>query len=400
METAFALEAGFGAREVQTREDLARYLSRSLPGAYTTVVEDEVRSTATYVKSYVIEAHQDEEASIAERLTSVFGEVVPLRDRSLLRAVDAHGATYFVDLGNARYQVLHSIGKSEQTDGALRTLTEGEVSGFDHAWLPASLLRRTHRGRLTGFKFRYQTAVGGVLALEQDAVDLETGELRRDELSRSKFSMTVAEDVAAERELDDLLRLPVFRGRKALEQVQFRTENRDVPEEFVVNGVYSNGKIVGSGTSVGGHFLTIDALMTEYAAAIDRIEEEFAIGWVRAGEGYVLRGEPFVVRFPEDVRIVDLPAFVGSIFRSSRPFRLFGIPHGAGEGRIDVEAIDLHTGSQLSFEITPEWMRIFLPRGTCGNVIARLYTNLQHALSSDVRMTVGDALDVFAAAPR
>ena len=35
-----------------------------------------------------------------------------------------------------------------------------------------------------------------------------------------------------------------------------------------------------------------------------------------------------------------------------------------------------------------------------GNIIARLYTNLQHALSSDVRLAVGDDLDLFAATPR
>lgn len=396
METAFALETGFGEREVQTREDLARYLSRSLPGEYTTVVDDEVRSTATYVKSYLIEAYPDEQASIPQRLSSVFGGVVPLRDRSLLRAKDAEGLTYFVDLGHPRYQILHSIGKSEQTDRAFLALTEGEVAGFDHAWLPASLLGRAYRGRLTGFKFRYQTAVNGVVALEPEAVDDETGELRRGERGWSKFSMTVAEDATAEQEFTQLLLLPVFQGRKALEQVQFRAANHDVPEEYIVNGVYSYGKIVGSGTSVGGHFLTIDALLTEYAAVIERIEEEYAIGWVPAGDGHVLRGEPFIVRFPRDVRIVDLGAFAESLFRSSRPFRLFGIPHSVGEGRIDVEAIDLHTGSSLAFEITPEWMRVFLPRGSCGNIIARLYTNLQHALSSDVRLTVGDDLDLFA----
>jgi hypothetical protein len=398
METAFALEPGFGAREVQTREDLARYLSRSLPGDYRLVVDDEVRSTATYVKSYLIEAHPDEQASIPTRLAAVFPEVVPLRDRSLLRAADAMGAHYFVDIGHPRYQLLHSIDKSEKTDRAFLALTEGEVAGFDHAWLPGSLLGRSHRGRLTGFKFRYQTAVGGAVALDPEVGDSETGELGPEQRGGSRFNMTVAEDVSAERELARLLRLPVFQGRKALEQVQFRAVNEDAPGEFIVNGVYSYGKVVGSGSSVGGHFLTIDGLLSEYAAVIRRIEDEFAIGWVAARGGHVLKGEPFVVRFPEDVRVVDLGAFVESVFRSSRPFRLFGIPHSAGEGRIDVAAVDLHTGSPLSFEITPEWMRVYLPRGSCGNIIARLYTNLQHALSSEVRVTVGDDLDVFAAA--
>lgn len=60
------------------------------------------------------------------------------------------------------------------------------------------------------------------------------------------------------------------------------------------------------------------------------------------------------------------------------PFRLWGLPQMTGELTAEVEAVDLHVGQQLRFDITSEWMRIYLFAGGCGNSVARLASNLQH----------------------
>lgn len=398
MNTATPREAGSEAHDVQTRDDLAQYLSQSLPGDYKTLTGDaEVRNTSTFVKSYLIEAHHSREDPVADRLRLVFRDVARLRDASLMRATDKRGDTYFVDLRHPRFQVLHSIEVSSRTDQVFERLTGGEAAGFDHVWMPGGFLREMQRGHLTGFKFRYQTGVVGAVAIDPEDVDLETGERLPPIRGRSRFSMTVSEDATAEREYGRLLRQSAFRGRKALEQVQFMSVDDDDPADYIVNGVYSYGKVIGKGTSVGGHFLTVDAIIDAYARVITRIEEEFAVGWVPTVGGHALRGEPFVFWFPDDIEVTDLRSFADSLFSSGPPFRLFGIPHGARDERIDVEAIDLHSGDSLAFELTRNWMRVYLPRGACGNAIARLYANLQHALSSDMRLTVGNGdIDPFA----
>ncbi len=242
--------------------------------------------------------------------------------------------------------------------------------------------------------------MGGVEGIGPTEIDSETGEIRKSLRGWSKFSMEVAEDTSVEWEYDQLISQEIFRGRTALDKVQFRIVDEDNPSHQIVNGVYSYGKLVGYGTSVGLHFLTIDSVIAAYARVINRIEEEFAIGWVRTSTGHVLKGEPFIVHFPPSIEIVNLTAFAESLFRSVKPFRLFGIPHSSSNDRIDIEAIDLHTGDPLSVELTSEWMRIYLPRGSCGNIIARLFTNLQHSLSSDVRLSVGDNFDPFDTMPR
>lgn len=376
--------------EVQTREDLAQYLSASLPGDYTQPVgEGEVRNVATHVKSYLMEAHTDGQLPIQERLTRAFLEVARLEDSSLLR-VSRDNVFFFVDAGDPRFLVLHSTAPIKETDALFLKLTEPDMLGFDHAWLPGPFLNRNVRGALTGFKFRYETSVAGV---EVRRIDSSTGEILEPRQA-ARFSMSVADDQYAAQEYRNLIAADVFEGRKALEQVQFRAIDLDEPSDVIVNSIYSKGKLVGKGTSIAGHLFTVASLLDGYRNVIRSIEQEFAIGWVPAGGGLVHNGEPFVFRFPNDVAIVDLASFVESVFSSSLPFRLFGIPHRASDDRIDVEAIDLHTGDPLSFEIGRDWMRVFLPRGSCGNIIARLYTNLLHAMSAEIALTVG-GIDPF-----
>lgn len=49
-----------------------------------------------------------------------------------------------------------------------------------------------------------------------------------------------------------------------------------------------------------------------------------------------------------------------AFFSSSEPFRLWGIPQMTGEGTAEVEAVDLHVGQQLRFDVTSTWMRVYL----------------------------------------
>lgn len=102
------------------------------------------------------------------------------------------------------------------------------------------------------------------------------------------------------------------------------------------------------------------------------------------------------MKFSQDTEIHDLELFAKSIFRAARPFRLFGILHRVTDARLDVEAIDLHTGDEFSAELTREWMRVYLPRGSCGNVIARLFTNLLHSLDSNTNLFSGSGEVIFA----
>jgi hypothetical protein len=49
--------------------------------------------------------------------------------------------------------------------------------------------------------------------------------------------------------------------------------------------------------------------------------------------------------------------------------------------------VDLHTGDALDLELTPFFVRVYLTSSSCGNVLARLLTNLQHYHDARVELT-------------
>jgi hypothetical protein len=388
-------DRGIDPRDVRSRDDLVHYLSQSLTGEYRTVIgEDEIRSTSTLVKSYLIEMHRESVDPARGWLTQGFPEVTQLADRTLLRVFDRRGAVYFVDARNPRFQIVHTIDRVDQTDATMEKLTGSDSMGFDHAWMPANFLKAQNRGRLTGFAFRFEDAMPGILS-NVIKIDYETGEIHTDHTPRSRTALKVSEDAKAEVEYQNLLDSDAFRGRKPLEQIEFHAVDADQSSEYTISSIYSWGKIVTRGNWIGGHLATVDKLTENYERVISRIEDQYALGWVPQGQGYVHRGRPFEFRFPEGVEIDDLGGFAGTLFRTTKPFRLFGITHRRTDRRIDVAAVDLHSGDPISFEITPLWIRAYLPIGSCGNIIPRLYANLQKSVNSEIALDVEATDDPF-----
>lgn len=386
-------------REVQDRPGLARYLSQSLAHQYRVKSgDDEISQTSTFIKSYLVETHSPDPAVLRNEVAPWFKQTRTLRDQTLLHLVDRHDVSYFADARDSRFLLLHSIGQARYADEAFERLTDGRLRGFDRAWMPAPFLKRITHGVMTGFKFWYRQDTQGFTRSEDEltAIVEAEEEVTPSPRFRSSFRLDVVGQLHADRDLQEMSRAPILVGRKALEGITFR-EVDDLAGEINLS-TYAYGKMVGHGTSLNLYLSTTAATVRKYAATIRTIEDEHALGWERTNGVLVHRGAPFIIRFPSTLLIHDLQAMASSIFRPAKPFRLFGLFSRSDEGRVDVEAIDLHTGDPLSVEITAKWMRVYLPRGSCGNVVARLYTNLQHTLHSDIDLVTGSGMDLFAGA--
>ena len=381
---------------VRNRESLVRYLSQSLTGDYRTVVgEDEIRTTTTAVKSYLIELHREADDPLHAWKRAGFLEITSLDDRTLIKAEDSKGAVYFIDARNRRFQIVHTIDRVDLTDQTIDRLTSGESGGFDHAWMPGQFLKSQNRGHLTGFSFRFVAAMPGVLSDDVD-VNRETGEIRPSVRKRSGTSLKITEYSQAEEEFHELLASKVLVGRKSLDQIEFRVADPEEPGDYYTSsGVYSWGKVVTRGTWIGGHFSTMDAIAESYDQLIRRIEDQYAVGWVPHGRGLVHRGRPFLFRLPGEVAISDLARFVEKLFSATKPFRMIGVRDRVSNSRVDVAAVDLHSGDPVSFEITPYWLRVYLPIGSCGNIIPRLYTNLLGSVNSEISLDLDSGENPF-----
>lgn len=380
-------------REVHSKRDLAQFLGASLSPQYRVSTDSgEVRQTATYLKTYLVEAHHFGAERIAADMGGWFAHVRRTRDDHLIHMIDQKEVSYFADLQDDRFLMIHSTGEARLSDETIANLTDSRGSGFDRAWMPASFLRQSYRGTMTGFKYSYRQEVEGFTLADVSRPSEEAPS----EKQRTSFRLEVSGQQHAEQDLDAMSEAPILVGRKALEQIEYR--EADNSSDSLSLSIYSYGKMVGHGTSLGLHLDNTTSLTQSYGAIIRTIEDHHALGWERTKNGSIVhRGAPFVARFPRTLVVTDLQRLAQSIFRPSKPFRLYGLFSSAGQNRVDIEAIDLHSGHPLSIEMTPRWMRIYLPVGTCGNVLARLYTNLQHSLHSDITITSGSGVDLFGA---
>jgi hypothetical protein len=167
-----------------------------------------------------------------------------------------------------------------------------------------------------------------------------------------------------------------------------------IQNQFCLDDIKYDGKIAARGTSFQSHIDLATQVYDSYTGQIQHLETTYPIR-AKTGEHdhWTIGGDAIEMRFSRPV--TDLEGFCQSLFSATEPFRLWGVPVQAGDSYYTVEAVDLHVGGTLRFEITHEWMLIYLADGTCGNTVLRVFTNLQRTLDAQIGAFGGDGESVF-----
>ena len=95
-----------------------------------------------------------------------------------------------------------------------------------------------------------------------------------------------------------------------------------------------------------------------------------------------VEGGPFVFRFKR--KIDDWDYFLERMFNSKEPFRVWGIRNKIYDGFYQILGVDAHTYHTFDIEVTNDLFRVYLQKGSCGNLVARLFVNLQRFFDSQV----------------
>ncbi|MEW6155341.1 MAG: hypothetical protein AB1673_15350 [Actinomycetota bacterium] len=316
-------------------------------------------------KTFVIEAHANGDPG------AMLGEVFGSQGVSATDDVHLHevgGDTpLVVDHLDGRFWSVHTTAPV----GAARALLRGAVESWrelDRVWLPSDHLGNVWPGtspRWLATDFRARR-----LSPQSDVGDL-----------RLSVSGTMAEE---------LLRAIEGQAPGAVSRSAVGVTASDDDLGTVVEGISRDGRFVAYGDDFGFHQAIVARVVDRYRHFVESVEQR-ALTWTELdGGGARLSGGPVVLRFSRS--ILDLERFLDGLFSAREPFRLWGIPQMTGEERAEVEAVDLHVGQPVRFDIAPEWMRVYLFAGGCGNSVARLVANLQHHFDGQLQI-VDDELD-------
>ncbi len=388
---------------ITTRREMAGWLEEVMSHAYTELEERQrLEAGTSLLKTYLLEAHSGnaEHGDVLRILTAAFstdalgersGAQIHETEEEFFFRVEANWATnsaeFYVDATDHRFWVLHSASNSLKADRILRRVIAND-NHLDCAWLPMQLLEHvTTMGVFKGLHLDYDHRE--VPDVEFDVPDAPV------EYLKMQLWGNRARDILR------ILRQPdAFSSATTLSKVKIKhyLDDQRIDEAwFSLDEVKWDGKITARGTSYQSHINLVNSIYRSYAEKVRGFEERFGLRY-EAAEGApaaanAMSGEPFNITFSRPIG--NLEKFLSAVFSGTEPFRLWGAPVSINENYFRVTALDLHVTNRITFEVARDFIRVYLPHGSCGNTVVRLYTNLQHYYDSQVLLTAGGGESLF-----
>lgn len=387
------------------REDYIDFLEGY---ALPTVAELEEHSpTRKLVKTYMLETVGSRHGGPTIDLASVLPERVSLHrvDDTMFRVQDSVHSGQVIGLLeflNNRHPVLYTTMAAHESDRWVRQVVD-QNPWLDRLWLSSHILfelwqyvQRTvppHRYVRLGFEHEawYEGALDDTEASEPDGgfAGEPDDQLADDdnvpaliERRRSRVQLTERLSVL-QTKLPELIRL--YDPLHSLVQLQLPSSGRGGQL------LHYDGKATNRSDSFVEHRATVGMVLDLYRRVTERAEDHLWIDSTDAGvDGYRVKGAPVLIRFSEPLSPLTFERFVRlGLQRKTSRFRIGGYLRRRGPTKVHLAAIDRHLWQPFLLEATAHQLLAILPRGTCGNTIHRMVTNVQRYLDPDIRVWLG-----------
>ena len=154
---------------------------------------------------------------------------------------------------------------------------------------------------------------------------------------------------------------------------------------------YHDGRATNWSDSFTEHRATVHLVVRLYRNVTTHAEDRLWVDTTQVGEdGFSLTGAPVTIRFSEQLSEATFNRFVDlALRRRTSRFRIGGYVTRRGPTKVHLAGIDRHLWQPFLLEATSHHLLVVLPRGTCGNTIHRLVTNVQRYLDPKVDVWLG-----------
>ena len=156
----------------------------------------------------------------------------------------------------------------------------------------------------------------------------------------------------------------------------FQNEDGEIimKEDFCFDGRLT----VIRGKELYEHIKFIKLIRQDYSNKIDIIED-FRIDWEHS------KGDLFVILYNKDI---DPILIYKTLIKNIKKFRIYLFKLYKQEDYILFDCIDAHTGGRFNLQIFKNKLYIKLKKDSCGNIIFRLFSNLQKYLSPKCQLRI------------
>jgi hypothetical protein len=387
--------------KLRSREEYFDYLD-----GYAVTTADELRERRTtrgVGKTYMLETVG--RSRPAPALPSIFERMgfrlSAVEDDALYRVYDPslRGDVGLVELVSERHPVFYTLLPSRQSDTWITRVVQG-TPWLDRLWLSARLFDELWRWvqatasprRFTQLKFDYEAFYEADDPAPLDDDDAASQSVQGDSEDREPIARRSSRFAMVDRVEAIQARLgalqEIYRPLRSIIQLRIPGVERG-GHDF-----YFNGKVTNRSDSFIDHRQNVQFVLDTYRRVTERVEN---LLWfapdetVVEGDGLRLRGAPVLLQFSERLGEQTFDRWIEATFgRKLNRFRLSGYPMRLSPTKVHVYGVDRHLWQPLMLELTDRHMYMVLPRGTCGNTIHRLLTNVQRFLDPGVVAWVGD----------
>jgi len=337
--------------------------------------ESSIRGRPRDLKSYLFETNQELKPEfVIDKKVFVKIENTGLEHIKKMTMSEKSGfikrevttAQFYLDLTDKRFPVLHTNALAADTRNFFKKLTQSDDYEFDSAWLSTTMLKNissSHGNRFYGYGVDYTDI------FREDSEVIEPTDDLKMTISGTisqKVLETIRKDEAVERTMGYT---KVIIGRGSI--------NHGVLESLEYDGIFR----VKRGDSIDDHVSLVEYVKQEYSEAVKSIEKDRIRG-EKLEDKSMIEGCAFDFEFDRIVESWD--KYLPRIFNAMEPFRIWGIKSKINNEIYRILGVDMHTGDPLDIEVSDHLMRIYLPKNSCGNVILRLFVNLQRYFDSKI----------------
>lgn len=387
--------------EIKSREEMIRLLD-----GYSVERKEELDQKKVkrgLVKSYLLETvdgFQDTEKTLSDILTPFASELIQI-DEGLYKILDKNSGKYMGFLESfwgGRYFALYSLELSEDIDKYVRNLVLSSPQ-LDHVWLSGwtfnilweKVKELSNPNRFTRIVFEHESIF---------EIDSDTDETDEEQIFNDEEEQLIFERRSSKIALVDRIRLlkdtlnefqRIYSPMYSITQLRFPSPIAKGGHDF-----FHFGKATNRSESFRDHRSHVLYVLKIYRELIKKTQE---IAWFsfekvsiqRGGEFQKLIGAPLIVKFRESLNEETFDHFIISTFeRVKNRFRLWGNPIRLGPKKVHIYGVDKHLWQPIFLEITDKHIVAIIPKGTCGNTVHRLVSNIQIYLDPAAEVTLGN----------
>lgn len=367
----------------------------------------EEKNETNQIKSYILENHLF--AEDINRYDSIIGylkewvlkltssspkkaewdlRINETHDEHLVSISTIFGEIY-LDITNPRFWIMNSAVKAKQSDMIFRNILKEE--SMDNIWLPSTFINDLDKyGKLYGLGVSYTE----LLKQESPYAEIDSYFENDDKLTLNIKKLNTTKML-------NVLQQSDFKENIAISKISLLKYEENLAggqSDFIVDDITYFGKFTAKGTSYAKHSHLVNSIFNEYGEKVKDLEKNFAFQYLDLeDENNSIEGRVLNLIFGR--KNIDIVRLVDLLVSGSKPFRLWGIPSWESKSRCLVRVLDLHNGNfakSMDLDITPADIKIILPKGACGNTLARLVTNIHQNIDATAQLVgEGDSYDFF-----